>query len=188
MGSDDLLVFADSFYLSTCHCATSSTYTPCWGCIIIDFSLTVKSVRSPWKLFFFLKSNINTIKVSRKCFSLCWEWNHCVPITYLVSEKLHGSETGTRWIVQGLHGAVDLSTLSNACRDVLSFTNFNKIFFRYFDPENVFNIKKRNNFRGDLTDVSAEKEPLLLSWKAKWRSYARSDRWPVIKYTIRGIL
>ena len=32
----------------------------------------------------------------------------------------------------------------------------------YFDPENVFLIMKINNFRGDLTDISAKTEALAM--------------------------
>ena len=35
-------------------------------------------------------------------------------------------------------------------------------FFGYFDPENIFYIIKINNSRGELTDISAKKEALLL--------------------------
>ena len=41
---------------------------------------------------------------------------------------------------------------------MLLFSNLNKIFFGYFDAENIFKITKTINYRGDLTDVSAKKE------------------------------
>ena len=46
---------------------------------------------------------------------------------------------------------------------VLLFSKLNKIFFGYFDPENIlFQIIKINNFRGDFSsaDISAKKEAL----------------------------
>ena len=44
---------------------------------------------------------------------------------------------------------------------VLLFSKLNDFFFGYFDPENIFLIIEINNFRGDLTDISAKKEGLL---------------------------
>ena len=44
---------------------------------------------------------------------------------------------------------------------VLLFSKLNKIFFGFFDPGNIFLDKKINNFRGELTDISAKKEVLV---------------------------
>ena len=44
---------------------------------------------------------------------------------------------------------------------MLLFSKLNKISFGYFDPENIILDNKINNFRGDLTDISAKKEALL---------------------------
>ena len=46
---------------------------------------------------------------------------------------------------------------------VLLFSKLNKIFFGYFDPEMSFTIMKNNNFKGELTDISAKKEVLSMS-------------------------
>ena len=45
---------------------------------------------------------------------------------------------------------------------VLLFSKLNKIFFGYLHPEFFFKIMKINNFQGDLTDISAKKEALVL--------------------------
>ena len=44
---------------------------------------------------------------------------------------------------------------------VLPFSKLNKMFFGYFDPENIFLDNKNKFFRGELTDNSAKKEALL---------------------------
>ena len=41
------------------------------------------------------------------------------------------------------------------------FQNKINCFFGYFEPEKIFLIIKINNFRGELTDISAKKEALL---------------------------
>ena len=41
---------------------------------------------------------------------------------------------------------------------MLLISKLNKIFFGYFDPENI--LLEKNN-RGDLTDISAKKEALV---------------------------
>ena len=43
---------------------------------------------------------------------------------------------------------------------MLPFSKLNKMFFGYFDPENIFLVNEKINFRGDLTDNSAKKEAL----------------------------
>ena len=45
---------------------------------------------------------------------------------------------------------------------MLPFSKLNKILFGYFDPEKIFLDNKINNFRGELTDISAKKEALAL--------------------------
>ena len=42
------------------------------------------------------------------------------------------------------------------------FSKLNKLFFGCFDPENIFWIMKMDNFQGELTDISAKKEAMLL--------------------------
>ena len=42
----------------------------------------------------------------------------------------------------------------------LPFSNLNKIFFGYFDPENIFYLVKINIVWGDLIDILAKKEAL----------------------------
>ena len=42
------------------------------------------------------------------------------------------------------------------------FSKFNYFIFGYFDPTNVFFITKINNFRGDLSGISAETATLLV--------------------------
>ena len=44
-----------------------------------------------------------------------------------------------------------------AALPVLLFSEFNQINFGYFDPENVFKITKKNNYRGEQTDILAKK-------------------------------
>ena len=46
--------------------------------------------------------------------------------------------------------------IPNTCILVLLFSKFNKMFVGYFDPENFILDNKINNFRGDLTDISAK--------------------------------
>ena len=43
---------------------------------------------------------------------------------------------------------------------MLPFSEQNKIFFGYFDPENVFLDDEKNSIRGDLTVISAQTEAL----------------------------
>ena len=43
---------------------------------------------------------------------------------------------------------------------MLPFSNLIKLFFGYFDPDNIFLIMKINNFQGELTDILARKEAL----------------------------
>ena len=45
---------------------------------------------------------------------------------------------------------------------MLLFSKLNKMCFGYFDPEIFYQIMKINNFRGDLTDISAKKEALMI--------------------------
>ena len=46
------------------------------------------------------------------------------------------------------------------CAAVKFISKLNQFIFGRFDPVNIFLIIKINNFRGDLTDVSAKKEAL----------------------------
>ena len=48
------------------------------------------------------------------------------------------------------------------CAAVKFFSKSNNLFFGYFDPINIFLIIKINNFRGDLSDVSAKTATLVL--------------------------
>ena len=41
------------------------------------------------------------------------------------------------------------------------FSKLDELFFGYFDPENVFQVVKINNFRRDLTNTSVKKEALV---------------------------
>ena len=43
---------------------------------------------------------------------------------------------------------------------VLLFSKINKMFFGYFDPENIFLDNEIQKLWGDLTDISAKKETL----------------------------
>ena len=43
---------------------------------------------------------------------------------------------------------------------VLLFSKCYKIFIVFLDPENIFLNNEKNNFQGDLTDISAKKEAL----------------------------
>ena len=43
------------------------------------------------------------------------------------------------------------------------FKIMEKNFFGYFDPEKIYYKMKMNNFRGDLTDISAKTEALVIS-------------------------
>ena len=42
---------------------------------------------------------------------------------------------------------------------MLLFTKLNVLFDGYLDPEKIFQRMKINKFRGDITDISAGKEP-----------------------------
>ena len=44
---------------------------------------------------------------------------------------------------------------------MLPFTKVDKMFFGYFDLDCFLGTMKINNFRGELTDISAKKEALL---------------------------
>ena len=45
------------------------------------------------------------------------------------------------------------------------FSKLNKFIFGYFDPiTKFFDNKKINNFRGDLSDISAETATLVISF------------------------
>ena len=46
---------------------------------------------------------------------------------------------------------------------MLPFSKLNKLFFGYFDPENIFIDNENNFFRGELTDNSAKKEALAMT-------------------------
>ena len=50
--------------------------------------------------------------------------------------------------------------MRNQSGSVLPFSKLNKTFFGYFDPENIFKILKINDFRGEITDISAKIEAL----------------------------
>ena len=43
-----------------------------------------------------------------------------------------------------------------------SVSKLNNVFFICFDPEKIVLGDEKNNFRGDLTDMSAEKEALAV--------------------------
>ena len=46
---------------------------------------------------------------------------------------------------------------------MLLFSKLNKLFFGYFYPDKIFfKIMKMNNFQGELTNISAKKETLIL--------------------------
>ena len=49
---------------------------------------------------------------------------------------------------------------------MLLFSKLNKIFFGYFDPENILLDNEKKIFRGELTDISARKEALLVQLAA----------------------
>ena len=45
---------------------------------------------------------------------------------------------------------------------MLPFSKLNYIFIGYFDPEKIFVDNEIKKIRGDLTDISAEKEALAV--------------------------
>ena len=54
-----------------------------------------------------------------------------------------------------------LGAVRKGCPVVLVFAMLYTLFFGNSDPDFFFNIMKTNNFRGDLTDILANKQPLV---------------------------
>ena len=85
-------------------------------------------------------------------------------LSLIVIYRINVSQQHVTKLLENNITAVYLNTKKrrqNRWTAVLPFSKLKKIFFGYFDPEHVFEIMKINNFRGELTDISAKRNTVV---------------------------